>query len=192
MHKSLFILASASPRRLDLLHSIGLKPDKIVPADIDETPLAHELPMQLAQRLARQKLDRVAAQEKEGCILCADTVVAAGRNILPKATSVAEVEFCLSRLNGRRHKVYTSLAVRLANQTILSRTACSLVQFRRLSPAEIKIYAESTEGIGKAGGYAIQGKAACFIKFISGSYSNIVGLPLYDLGQMLNLKEHWD
>jgi septum formation protein len=180
-----FILASSSPRRLALLKDIGIKPDKIIAADIDETPRPRELPRPYAKRLALQKLHVAAAQEPKGFILAADTVVACGRRILPKAESEAEVRDCLKILSGRRHHVYTAVAVRAANGKILERIADSVVSFRQLSPADIDAYVKSGEGIGKAGGYAIQGRAAALIRFISGSYSNIVGLPLFDVAQML-------
>jgi septum formation protein len=180
-----FILASSSPRRLALLKDIGIVPDKVIAADIDETPKSKELPRVLAARLARQKMHIVAAQEPEGFILAADTVVACGRRILPKAENAEQVRECLALLSGRRHHVYTAVALRAANGKIIERIADSTVAFRILSPSDIGDYVKSGEGVGKAGGYAIQGRAAAHIRFISGSYSNIVGLPLYDVAQML-------
>lgn len=185
MTKSLFILASSSPRRQALLADIGIKPDKIIAADIDETPRPRELPRHLAARLALQKLHVVAAQEPKGFILAADTVVGCGRRILPKAETESEVRECLQILSGRRHHVYTAVALRAGNGKILERVADSIVTFRKCAPAEIAAYAKSGEGLGKAGGYAIQGRAAALIRFISGSYSNIVGLPLFEVAQML-------
>jgi septum formation protein len=183
--KSLFILASSSPRRLALLKDIGIRPDKIIAADIDETPKPKELPRPYAKRLALQKLHVAAAQEEKGFILAADTVVACGRRILPKAESEADVRECLKLLSGRRHHVYTAVAIRAANDKIIERIADSVVTFGQMSEKEISAYAKSGEGIGKAGGYAIQGFAAAYVRFISGSYSNIVGLPLFDVAQML-------
>jgi septum formation protein len=180
-----FILASSSPRRLALLKDIGIVPDKIIAADIDETPKSKELPRPLAARLAREKLKSVAVKEPQGFILAADTVVACGRRILPKAENEEEVRECLKLLSGRRHHVYTGVALRTPKGKIIERIGDSTVTFRLLAPAEIDTYAKSGEGIGKAGGYAIQGRAAALIRFISGSYSNIVGLPLFDVAQML-------
>jgi septum formation protein len=179
------ILASASPRRLQLLSDIGLKPTKIVVADIDETPRRNELPRQLAQRLALEKLQAVAALEPVGIILAADTVVACGRRILPKAETPEQVSNCLRLLSGRRHHVYTAVALRDPKNTVRQRLSASAVSFKRLTAVEIAAYVQSNEGIGKAGGYAIQGLAATYIRLISGSYSTIVGLPLYDVAQML-------
>jgi septum formation protein len=186
--KPLFILASSSPRRLALLKDIGIVPDKVIAADIDETPLKDELPRKLAQRLALEKLKSIAAKEKQGIILAADTVVGCGRRILPKAENHTDVRNCLRLLSGRRHHVYTGVAVRGADGKIRERVADSIVIFRQLSPADIEAYVKSGEGIGKAGGYAIQGHAAAFIRFISGSYSNIVGLPLYETAGLLAVK----
>jgi len=180
-----FILASSSPRRLALLKDIGITPDKIVAAEIDETPKPKELPRQLAQRLALEKLNSVALREPKGIVLAADTVVACGRRILPKAENAADVCACLKILSGRRHHVYTAVALRAASGKIMQRIADSIVTFQLLAPQDIEAYAASDEGIGKAGGYAIQGRAAAHIRFISGSYSNIVGLPLYEVSQML-------
>ncbi|MGE3623541.1 MAG: nucleoside triphosphate pyrophosphatase [Bdellovibrionales bacterium] len=185
MTKPLFILASSSPRRLALLKDIGVVPDKITAAEIDETPRPRELPRSHAARLAREKLDAVAAKEPNGLILAADTVVACGRRILPKAETAEQVRDCLKLLSGRRHHVYTGLALRTPDGKIRERIADSAVAFRQLSPGDIEAYVKCGDGIGKAGGYAIQGRAAALIRFISGSYSNIVGLPLFDVAQML-------
>jgi septum formation protein len=183
--KTTFILASSSPRRLALLKDVGITPDKVVAADIDETPGKIELPRKLVVRLAREKLDSVAAMEKKGIILAADTVVACGRRILPKAETENDVRECLKLLSGRRHHVLTGVAIRAGNGKILERISDSTVIFRQLTAADIEAYVKSGEGIGKAGGYAIQGRAAALIRFITGSYSNIVGLPLFDVAQML-------
>lgn len=185
MTNPIFILASSSPRRLALLKDIGITPDKIVAADIDETPKRGELPRKLAQRLAREKLDVVAAQEPNGFILAADTVVGCGRRVLPKAETTEDVRTCLKLLSGRRHHVYTGVALCAGSGKIMERVCDSIVIFRVLSDSDIKSYVASLEGIGKAGGYAIQGLAAGYIRYISGSYSNIVGLPLFDVAQML-------
>jgi septum formation protein len=180
-----FILASSSPRRLALLKDIGVVPDRIVAAEIDEAPRPHELPRPLAKRLAREKLAAVAVKEPKGIILAADTVVGCGRRILPKAETADEVKECLRLLSGRRHHVYTAVALRAPDGKTLERLSDSAVIFRTLSEIDIENYAASGEGIGKAGGYAIQGLAASYIRFISGSYSGIVGLPLFDVAQML-------
>ncbi|MDE1900525.1 MAG: septum formation protein Maf [Alphaproteobacteria bacterium] len=185
MTKSLFILASSSPRRLALLADIGIVPDKVIAADIDETPRKGETPRELAQRLALEKLQAVAAREPQGVILAADTVVGVGRRILPKAGNDADVRACLRLVSGRRHHVYTGVAIRAPEGRILRRVADSTVIFRQLSDADMESYVACGEGVGKAGGYAIQGRAAAMIRFISGSYSNIVGLPLFDVAQML-------
>jgi septum formation protein len=185
MTKPLFILASSSPRRLMLLKDIGIAPDKTLHTDIDETPKPRELPRQLARRLARAKLEAASAQEKKGFILAADTVVACGRRILPKAETTEQVRRCLRFLSGRRHHVYTGVALRTPDGKIIERIGDSVVAFRRLETAEIEAYILSGEGIGKAGGYGVQGLAQIFVRFISGSHSNIVGLPLFDVAQML-------
>jgi len=181
----IFILASSSPRRLSLLADIGIKPDKILPADIDETPQPTELPRHLAQRLAREKLEAIAKRNPDAIVLAADTVVAVGRRILPKAETAGEVRDCLKLLSGRRHHVYTGVAVHVPGNKIRERVVDSIVAFNTLMPQDIESYVTSGEGMGKAGGYAIQGKAAAYIRFISGSYSNIVGLPLFEVAQML-------
>lgn len=184
-----FILASSSPRRLELLKNIGIVPDKILPADIDETPHSEELPRQLAQRLALQKLEATISKTPEAVILAADTVVGCGRRILPKAETDTDVDDCLRLLSGRRHHVYTAVAL-YADGKISRRLADSTVLFKTLTEKEIGAYVISGEGLGKAGGYAIQGLAAKMIRYISGSYSNIVGLPLYEVGQMLASRQY--
>jgi septum formation protein len=185
MTQPVFILASSSPRRQALLADIGIVPTKIIAADIDETPHAAETPRKHAERLALEKLNTVAAREAGAYILAADTVVGVGRRILPKAENAADMRNCLQLMSGRRHHVYTSVALCTPQGKVLQRTADSCVIFRQLSAADIETYVQSGEGIGKAGGYAMQGRAAALIRFISGSYSNIVGLPLYDVAQML-------
>ena len=185
MPKPVFILASSSPRRLALLKDIGIVPYKIVQADIDETPQKQELPRQLAERLALEKLKAVADDYPEGAVLAADTVVGCGRRILPKAATAEDVRRFWQLLSGRRHHVYTGVALRTPQGKILQRLADSVVTFRRATEEDIEAYAANGEGIGKAGGYAIQGRAAAHVRFISGSYSNIVGLPLFEVAQML-------
>jgi septum formation protein len=182
---ALFILASSSPRRLSLLADIGITPDKVLPANIDETPQPAEIPRALAQRLAREKLHAVSSQNPKALVVAADTVVAVGRRILPKAENDDDVRACLKLMGGRRHHVYTGVAVQAPGKKIMQRVVDSTVTFHALSPKDIDAYVASGEGIGKAGGYAIQGKAAAHIRFISGSYSNIVGLPLFEVAQML-------
>ncbi len=180
------VLASASPRRLMLLEQIGVVPDQVVPADIDETPLKNELPRDLVCRLALAKARQVVSQHKKSAVLAADTVVACGRRILPKAEDEAEARACLKRLSGRRHMVHGGVALILPDGQPLTRYVATRITFKRLSDAEIDSYVDSGEWLGKAGGYAIQGRAAAFVPFINGSYSNVVGLPLYETAQLLN------
>ena len=184
MTKPTFILASASPRRLQLLQQIGLAPDKIVPADIDETPAKDELPMVYAKRMAGEKARAVSALHPDSVVLAADTVVACGRRILPRADDEKTAKRCLEILSGRRHRVYTAVCI-IAGEKTASACVMTQVKFSRLEKTDIAAYLASNEWQGKAGGYAIQGRAAALIPFISGSYSNIVGLPLYETLQML-------
>lgn len=179
------VLASASPRRLMLLEQIGYKPDKVIPADIDETPKAKELPRSLALRLAEEKAAAVAQSEKNSMIISADTVVALGRRALPKAETEQQARECLKLLSGRRHKVYTGLCVVDAQGKPHSRVVETVVQFKRLSKIDIDNYIASGEWEGKAGGYAIQGLAAAYISYMRGSYSSVVGLPLYEVQSIL-------
>lgn len=177
------VLASASPRRLALLAQIGIVPERVISPDIDETPLPDELPRDYARRLARAK---AAAVEAPGAfVLAADTVVAAGRRILPKAESETELRRCLALLSGRRHRVLTSVVLRLPDGRLRERLVQSVVAFARLTGRQIEDYVASEEWRGKAGGYAIQGRAAAFVTFLSGSYSNVVGLPLFETAQLL-------
>lgn len=176
------ILASASPRRRDLLAQIGIVPDEIRPADIDESPLKDEPPRALAERLAREKAAAVAGDD---FVLAADTVVAVGRRILPKAEDEATARACLELLSGRAHRVFTGLSVIAPDGRQSSRVVDSRVQVKRLTEAEIEAYIDSGDWHGKAGGYAIQGPAGAFIPSINGSYSAIVGLPLYETKAML-------
>jgi septum formation protein len=177
------VLASASPRRLALLAQIGITPARVHPTEIDETPRRRELPRPHAERLAGAKADAVDAP---GCfILAADTVVAAGRRILPKAETEAQAHACLTLLSGRRHRVMTAVVLRAPDGRRVQRLAESVVGLARLTPGQLRAYLDSGEWQGKAGGYAIQGSAASFIRFISGSYSNVVGLPLFETAQLL-------
>lgn len=181
-----FVLASASPRRLELLAQINLKPDAIIPADMDETPLRGELPRKLAERLAVGKCLAVAAMDDSAAfILAADTVVACGRRSLPKAESSSDAISCLKLLSGRTHRVFTGIAVRDPEGKLVSRVVETRVTMKRLSSQEHEAYLASGEWRGKAGGYAIQGLAGAFIPEISGSYSAVVGLPLYETQSLL-------
>jgi septum formation protein len=171
------VLASESPRRLALLAQVGIVPDAVVPAAIDESPRKAELPRLYALRLASEKA-RASSAPGDALVLAADTVVACGRRILPKAASDKDVHDCLSLLSGRRHQVLTAVAVRTPDGKVKTAVALTRVAFKALSPAEIAAYVQCGEGIGKAGGYAIQGRAEMFVKQLTGSYSNVVGLPL--------------
>ncbi len=179
------VLASASPRRLELLRQVGLMPDCIDPADIDETPRRGELPPAHAIRLAQEKAQAVIARHPGAYVLAADTVVACGRRILPKTEDEASARSCLEMLSGRRHRVHGGIAVASPDGCLVTRRVDSQVAFKRLSEAEIRIYLRTGEWRGKAGGYAIQGRAAALIRWISGSYSNVVGLPLFETVQLL-------
>ena len=181
----LLVLASASPRRLDLLRQIGLEPDRVDPADIDEIPRAGELPPAHAIRLAEEKARAVMPRHPGAYILAADTVVACGRRILPKPLDAASARACLKMLSGRRHRVYGGIALASPDERLTLRRVDSHVAFKRLSDAEIAAYLCSGEWRGKAGGYAIQGRAAALIRWVSGSYSNVVGLPLFETFQLL-------
>ncbi|WP_370154825.1 nucleoside triphosphate pyrophosphatase [Ferrovibrio sp.] len=180
------VLASASPRRRDLLAQMGVTPTEILPAELDETPGKGELPRALALRLAAGKAAAVAALRPDALVLAADTVVALGRRILPKAADAAEVRACLALLSGRRHRVLTGLVLCHPDGRRQTRLAETIVRFKRLSAAEIAAYAACGEGEGKAGGYGIQGRAAAFVPWIGGSYSNVVGLPLAETAQLLD------
>jgi len=179
------ILASASPRRLDLLSQIGLTPDAIDAAELDETPLRDETPRLLALRLAKAKAAHVAGRHPEAFVIAADTVVAVGRRVLPKCEDEAEVRRCLALLSGRAHRVLTGVAVSAPGAGQASRLVESRVRFKRLSSADIDAYAAAGEGVGKAGGYAIQGRAGAFVTSLQGSYSGVVGLPLYEVSSLL-------
>lgn len=179
------ILASASPRRLDLLKQIGIVPAQIIPADIDETPLKNELPRALALRLSQQKCAALPSVPNH-FILAADTVVAVGRRILPKGETEADATHCLDLLSGRSHRVITGFTIRLPDGKTKSRLVSTRVTFKHLTPSEKADYIASREWHGKAGAYGIQGLAAGFVSGINGSYSNIVGLPLYEFRAMLS------
>jgi nucleoside triphosphate pyrophosphatase len=176
----LLVLASESPRRAALLAQVGITPDVILPTAIDESVRKGEVPRVHALRLATEKA-RAAHGQWNGAsafILAADTVVAAGRRILPKAENDAQVRDCLKLLSGRRHQVMTAVALISPDGKLRTRVALTRVSLLRLTDGQVDQYVESREGVGKAGGYAIQGRAEAFVKEISGSYSNVVGLPL--------------
>ena len=203
--KNRLILASASPRRVELLKQVQILPDQIIPADIDETPYPNELPANYALRMAVEKAANIVDRlmdEYAGPIghvgttgppgvyvLAGDTVVAAGRRILPKAESAQQARDCLAILSGRRHRVYGGVALHLLNGQLRYRLVQSYVRFRRLSTLDIDQYIDSGDWRGKAGGYAIQGRAAAFVADLNGSYSNVVGLSLYETAALL--REHW-
>ncbi len=186
------ILASASPRRLALLQQAGIEPDALLPADVDETPLKNESPKELAKRLSRAKAEvaRKTARNrddlKNAYILSADTVVVAGGRILPKAEVVDEAAACLRMLSGRAHRVYTSVCVVTPKESFRDRLVETRVRFKQLSRDEFDRYLASGEWRGKAGGYAIQGLAGTFVVRLIGSYSNVVGLPLYEAAALLD------
>lgn len=185
MPKPPLVLASASPRRLDLLAQIGVAPTQVAPAEIDETPLKGELPRDLARRLARAKAEAVAPSFPESLVLAADTVVACGRRALPKTETEAEAAWCLDLLSGRGHRVYGGVALALPDGRVLERIVMTAVAFKRLDRRERSAYLAAGEWRGKAGGYAIQGRAAALVRRINGSYSNVVGLPLHETTALL-------
>jgi septum formation protein len=181
------VLASGSPRRLQLLAQIGVEADRLLPVAVDETPKKKELPRNLAKRLARLKAEAaIAALRRDdeelnaALILTADTVVGLGRRCLPKAELIDEAAACLRLLSGRTHRVYTSLCMVTAKRQIRQRLVETRVRFKRLSHEDIDSYLASGEWRGKAGGYAIQGLAGAFVVKLNGSYTNVVGLPLYE------------
>lgn len=177
------ILASASPRRLDLLARIGVTPDDVRPAEIDETPLKGELPIPYARRIAAAKAAAIA--ESGALTLSADTVVAAGRRILPKAEKEDEARACLALLSGRRHNVHSAVTLIDGEGRARHRLNTSIVAFKRLETAEIEAYLASGDWQGKAGGYAIQGRAEALVRWLSGSHSAVMGLPLYEARALL-------
>jgi septum formation protein len=179
------ILASASPRRLELLARIGIIPSEIDPADSDETPRKAELPLPYAKRMAAEKAAVVAARHPGAIVLAADTVVACGRRILPKAETEEQALDCLRLISGRRHRVHSAVSVIDANGKARHRVSTSILTFKRLSDEEIAAYVESGEWQGKAGGYAIQGTAEAFVKQLAGSHSGVMGLPLFETRALL-------
>ena len=198
------VLASASPRRLALLAQIGVKPDAILPSEIDETPRLGETPRALAERLAMEKALAAAAAmalKRSALAVCltlaADTVVCVGRRILPKCETVVEAETCVNLLSGRSHRVYTGLVLIAPDGAARRRLVETRLRFKRLSPGETEAYLASGEWRGKAGGYAIQGLAGAFVERLVGSYSNVVGLPLAETaallaGQGYQVHRSWD
>jgi septum formation protein len=186
------VLASGSPRRLTLINQVGLEPDALRPADIDETPKRGELPRAYATRLARNKAEtalgmvRIDDELKGAYILAADTVVAVGRRILPKAELLDEAAQCLRLLSGRNHRVHTAICLVTPKETFRQRYVETRVRFKRLSEQDIEAYLASGEWRGKAGGYAAQGIAGGFLVKLVGSYSNIIGLPLYETLTLLS------
>ncbi|MBJ6125847.1 Maf-like protein [Microvirga splendida] len=186
------VLASASPRRLALLQQAGIEPDALLPADVDETPLKNESAKELAKRLARSKAEvarRVARTREDltnSYVLSADTVVVVGKRVLPKAEVEDEAAGCLRLLSGRQHRVYTSVCMITPKDTIRERFVETRVRFKRLSRDEFERYLASGEWRGKAGGYAIQGLAGTFVVKLVGSYTNVVGLPLYEAVALLD------
>ena len=177
------ILASASPRRRELLGRLGIEPARIAPADIDETPQPNELPREYARRMGREKA--LAAASADGFVLAGDTVVAAGRRILPKAEDEQTARECLTLLSGRRHRVLSSVTLLSPDGTLREKLNETIVKFKRLSAEELDTYIASGDWEGKAGGYAIQGQAEGLIEWIRGSHSSVMGLPLYETRALL-------
>jgi septum formation protein len=174
------VLASASPRRLDLLRQIGLVPDRVEPAEIDERALPKETPRLAARRLAASKAEAARAHAAGAYVLAADTIVAVGRRMLPKAETAEEARACLELLSGRAHRVLTAVAAIAPDGRRAARLSETRVHFKRLASAELEAYLAGGQWRGKAGGYAIQGEAGAFVIALSGSYSGVVGLPLYE------------
>lgn len=179
------VLASASPRRRDLLAQVGVMPDAIDPADIDEYARPGELPRDYAKRIAAAKAETVLARHQGTYLLAADTVVACGRRILPKAEDALTAQTCLELLSGRRHRVLGALVLYAPDGRHVARLVTTSVVFKQLSKAEREAYVAAGEWQGKAGGYAVQGLAAAFVRKINGSYTNVVGLPLFETVQAL-------
>ena len=179
------VLASASPRRLDLLKRIGVTPDAVIPAELDETPAKGELPVRYAERMAAEKAAAVQAAEAGALILAADTVVSVGRRILAKAEDETQARHFLTLLSGRRHRVLSAVTLIDAEGVARHRLSTSTVTFKRLSDAELDAYLATGEWRGKAGGYAIQGHAEALVRFLAGSHSGVVGLPLYETRALL-------
>lgn len=179
------VLASASPQRLELLHQIGFVPDRIDPALVDEASLPNEIPAACALRLATEKARTVGARNPGAWVLAADTVVACGRRMLPKPADETSARKYLESLSGRRHRVYSGIALVEPDGRLATRLVETRVAFKRLSTEAIRAYLTSGEWRGKAGGYALQGRAAALVRWIEGSYSNVVGLPLFETAQLL-------
>ena len=179
------ILASASPRRLDLLARIGVVPDAVVPAEVDESVPKGERPRDHALRLALEKAEAVAGQEPDALVLAADTVVAVGRRILPKVEDEATLRTCMALLSGRRHRVLTGVALAAPGRPTRTRLVETTIAMKRLSAEEVDFYAGHGEWRGKAGGYALQGYGEVYVRHIAGSYSNVVGLPLAETRLLL-------
>lgn len=179
------VLASASPRRRELLARLGITSPEIIPADIDESPLQGELPRAHAVRLAARKARAAAALASGAVILAGDTVVGVGRRILPKAEDEATARSCLALLSGRRHRVFSAIAVLTPDGTLREALSETMVRFKRLEQAEIEAYLAGGEWHGKAGGYAIQGSAEGFCAWLAGSHSGVVGLPLFETRRLL-------
>jgi septum formation protein len=197
------ILASASPRRLSLLNQVGIEPDALIPADVDERAEKGELPRVLARRLARTKAEAVyrthmaAKDPSPAFILAADTVVCVGRRLLPKPANLQEAGACLRLLSGRSHRVYTAVCLMTPKRSYRAKLVETRLRFKRLSEThDIEPYLASGEWRGKAGGYGIQGLAACFVQKLEGSYSSVVGLPLYETvallqGEGYSVRDTW-
>ncbi len=183
--KNKLILASASPRRVDLLAQIGIVADAVIPADIDETPLKGEHPKKLAQRLAIEKAKKIHASHPDSFVLGADTTVSRGQRLMDKPKDADDARRILNILSGRRHRVNGGICLITPSGKVLSRLCETTVSVKRLTPKDIDAYIDGGDWEGKAGAYAIQGVASTFIRYISGSYSNIIGLSLYDVSQML-------
>jgi septum formation protein len=170
---------------LDLLRQVGMEPDAVLPADIDESALPKELPPAYAERVARAKAARVAEARPDAYVLAADTVVACGRRILPKAETTEQARSCLRLLSGGRHRVYGGVCAVAPGGAAAVRVVVTVVAFARLADAAVEAYLAGGDWHGKAGGYGIQGGAALFVRFLRGSYSNVVGLPLFETARML-------
>ncbi len=179
------VLASASPRRLDLLARIGVVPDAVRPADLDEEPRKNELPRPHALRLASEKAAAISAAEPDALVLAADTVVAVGRRILPKVEDEETLRRCMALLSGRRHRVLTAVALTAPGQKLRTRLVETVIAMKALSAQEIDHYASLDEWRGKAGGYALQGYGEVYVRFMAGSWSSVVGLPLAETRHLL-------
>jgi septum formation protein len=179
------VLASASPRRLELLARLGVRPDRVLPVDLDETPRKAELPRLLAIRLARAKAQAAHSQAPDALVLAADTVVGVGRRILGKPADEAEARRFLALLSGRRHRVMSGICLIRPDGKLSERLVTTILAFQRLTAAQIDAHVEGGEWRGVAGGYQIQNRAEAWVRFLSGSHSNVVGLPLFETAQLL-------